>query len=185
MSDRDGTSKREAVFDVVCSSPGAGPSDVADELGLHPSTAEYHLRRLDENGRVVLETVGRRRCFYPEGEGWCRCSRAAHARLTQAGRTMLRAALDRGLVSRRQVVSRGHSRSAVRWALKQLREIGVLERDGWGIYVLDEDKRDCALAALNERPCAACNEDQDLRATKSPSPSGRIVASSRESSSAS
>lgn len=175
---------RESIQEHLKTNPGARPSDVAKAFGVHPSTADYHLRRMEQEGRVARVQVGRELYHYPTGEGWCRDGRRIHARLTPAGRALVSLLLDRGLASRREVVGRGFSRSATRWAIDQMLDAGLLERSGWGIYELADDVEGCARAALRERPCSECNDvDQVARATSNPSPRGRIVASSRESSS--
>lgn len=154
---------------------------MAEAFEIHPSTAEYHLRRMLEEGAVVRERVGRQLHHYPQGEGWCEGSRAVHARLTPAGRALVERLLDKGIVSRRAIVARGFSRSATRWALDQMLESGVVQRGGWGLYERGDVETACAVAALRERPCSACNDvSQVTRATSNPSPSGRIVASRLE-----
>lgn len=154
---------------------------MAEAFGIHPSTAEYHLRRLREEGAVVRERVGRQLHHYPQGEGWCEGSRAVHARLTPAGRALVEQLLDKGIVSRRAIVARGFSRSATRWALDQMLEADLVERGGWGLYEPGAVAQACAIAALREQPCEACNDvDQVTRATSNPSPSGKIVASKLE-----
>jgi DNA-binding MarR family transcriptional regulator len=178
VSGRDGSPTREEIKAWLNEDPGARPSDVADAFDLHPSTADYHLRRLAERGAIVRERVGRELHHYPHGEGWCQDARAVHARLTAAGRAVIERLLDRGLVSRRAIVARGHSRSATRWAIDKMSEAGVIERAGWGIYEQGSVDLDCATAALREEPCPACNDvDQPTRPTSNPSPKGKMVAS--------
>lgn len=178
MSGKPSSNRRDEIHAWLIDEPGAQPSDVTEAFDVHPSTADYHLRRLLREGRVVQEQVGRQRHHYPQGEGWCRDARAVHARLTPAGRALVERWLDRGLVSRRAIVACGFSRSATRWALDQMLEAGLVERTGWGLYEDGEVDRACALAALREHPCSACNDvDQPTRPTSNPSPSGKMVAS--------
>lgn len=183
MGDVERIVDRSRVREHLSKNPGQRPSDVAQAFGVHPSTADYHLRRLEAEGAIVRVQVGRELHHYPAGSGWCQESRRIHARLTPAGRAMVRILLDRGMVSRRAVVSRGYSRSATRWALEQLKDVGLVQRAGWGIYEPDDERMSCAVAALREQPCRSCNEietDQVARPTRSPSPRGRIVASRLE-----
>lgn len=173
---------RARIVDHLRRSPGLRPSDVARRFGVHPSTAEYHLRRLARQGTVVRVRAGRELHHYPAGEGWCQRSRAAHARLTEAGRGLLKLGLDRGVFPRQAIVNRGHSASAVRWAIDRFQEVGILERMAWGVYEVPEDVHACVRAALSEVPCEGCNEVEERgqerrRATSSPSPRGRIEAS--------
>lgn len=181
MPGKSSSERREEIRAWLIEEPGARPSDAAEAFDVHPSTAEYHLRQLRSEGLVVRERVGRELHHYPQGEGWCAEARAVHARLTPAGRALVERLLDRGFVSRRAIVERGHSRSATRWALDQMRGAGLVERAGWGLYEPGEIELACAVAALREEPCTACNDvDQVTRATSNPSPSGKIVASKLE-----
>lgn len=163
MSDRDDGLTRQAIREHLVTNPGQRPSDVAEAFDVHPSTAEYHLRRMDEDGTIERVRVGRELHHYPLGEGWCRTSREIHARLTPAGRALVRLVLERGLASRREVVGRGFSRSATRWAIDQMTEAGFVEKTGWGIYEQAGDDLACALAALREQPCRECNEVEESR----------------------
>lgn len=181
MTGKDASSQRSAIRDWLADTPAARPSDAAEAFGIHPSTADYHLRRMVEEGLAVRERVGRQLHHYAQGEGWCENARAVHARLTPAGRALLQRLLDRGIVSRRAIVERGFSRSATRWAIEQMSNAGLIDRAGWGIYERGDVDRACAVAALRERPCGSCNDvDQVTRATSSPSPKGRMVASKPE-----
>lgn len=178
MSGKDGSDRRDEIRAWLAEEPGARPSDVAEAFGVHPSTADYHLRQLEERGAIVRERVGRQIHHYTHGEGWCRDARKVHARLTPAARALVERLLDRGIVSRRAIVARGFSRSATRWAIDQMREADLIERGGWGIYEQGNIGTECAIAALRETPCAACNDvDQPTRPTNKPSPKGKIVAS--------
>lgn len=170
--------QRERIRGWLRESPGARPSDVAEAFSIHPSTADYHLRRMADEGTIVRERVGRQLHHYPHGDGWCKDARAVHARLTPAGRALVKQLLDRGIVSRRAVVEHGFSRSATRWAIDQMQEAGVIQRAGWGIYEPGDVEQACAVAALREEACTECNDvDQVTRPTSNPSPSGRMVAS--------
>lgn len=189
----DHVGTRARIVETLRESPGLGPSEVAEREGMHPSTADYHLRRLAREGRVTRVRSGRELHHYPVGEGWCKRSRIVHARLTDAGRAVLRLGLDRGVFPRRAIVEQGFSASAVRWALELLGEVGVVERLAWGVYELPSRWQGCVVAALRERPCTVCNEtgaapeareahergagQERRRATISPSPSGRIETS--------
>lgn len=178
VSGKTSSDRRDEIRTWLTDEPGARPSDVAEAFEIHPSTADYHLRQLCRSGAIVREKVGRQLHHYPQGEGWCEASRAVHARLTPAGRALVQRLLDKGIVSRRAIVDRGFSRSATRWALEQMLDVGLVERAGWGLYEVGEVEPACAVAALREQPCSGCNEvDQPTRAMSNPSPSGRMVAS--------
>lgn len=181
---REGGVERARIVERLREDPGLRPSDLARDFEVHPSTAEYHLRRLARQERITRVRVGRQLHHYVIGDGLCRRGRRLHARLTDAGRGLLRLAVDRRVVARQDVVERGFSPSAVRWAIDRFTELDVLERLAWGVYELADGWAPCAVAALREAPCTGCNETdagaeahEVRRATSIPSPSGRIEAS--------
>lgn len=181
---REGGVQRASIVERLRETPGLRPSDLARVFDVHPSTAEYHLRRLAREDRITRERVGRELYHYVIGDGLCRRGRKVHARLTEAGRGLLRLAVDRRVVARQAVVERGFSSSAVRWAIDRFIELGALERLAWGVYEMVDDWTPCTVAALREAPCTGCNEADAAgeayevrRATSSPSPSGRIEVS--------
>lgn len=177
---------RASIVERLREEPGLRPADIARVFGVHPSTAEYHLRRLDRVGRVARVRVGRELHHYVVGEGICRKGREVHARLTPAGRAVLRFGLDRRVFPRGCVVDLGFSSSAVRWAIDRFEALGVVERLAWGVYELAAGWRGCVASALREEACSRClargpfagqGVRQQRRATRSPSPRGRMDAS--------
>lgn len=173
---------RARVIEHLREQPGARPSDVARVFDVHPSTAEYHLRRLEREGRVIRVQVGRQLHHYAAGQGLCCTSREVHARLTPAGQRILEIGLERGIFPRQAIVGGAFTSSAVRWALDQLSEAGVVERLAWGVYQLVDESRSCVRSALAETSCRGCNDagghaeagHDRRRATSRPSPSGRM-----------
>lgn len=130
--------------------------ELARAARVHPTTAAYHLQKLERAGLLVREEAGRRVLYYPRGQGWCAVARRTHGRLTDAARTALEAAIGGRPFARRWLEEQGITRSAARYALEQLTKAGVVERAGWGIYVLVEGRGPCARAALEERACRRC-----------------------------
>lgn len=151
----EGTTAR--IETIVADEPGLRATDLARRVGIHPSTADYHLHKLARDGRVTRQRAGRQIRHYPNGRGWCPRGREIHARLTDTAQHALQVALDKGAVSRRALTRAGASRSAARWAIEVLEDAQVLDRVAWGVYVLVEGVEACARAALRERPCRGCN----------------------------
>lgn len=173
---------RTRIAEHLNEHPGQRPSDVARAFDVHPSTAEYHLRRLVREGHVARVRAGRELHHYPTGTGLCPAAREIHARLTPAGRRVVQVGLEEGIFARKAVLGEDVSASAARWAMQRLEEAGVLERLAWGVYRVAPQRRGCAKAALREEACVTCNDTcrsrgQERRATRSPSPRGRIEAS--------
>lgn len=62
------TDTRAAVAGFVRSAPGVHLSKVRDDLGVGTGTAQYHLRGLEEDGRLESHRDGDYRRFYPAGQ---------------------------------------------------------------------------------------------------------------------
>ena len=58
-----GTAAR--LLEAIRHEPGLGPVQLGHALGIRHSTAIYHVRRLEREGKVVVESDGRRRRYYP------------------------------------------------------------------------------------------------------------------------
>lgn len=151
----EGTTAR--ILETVERRPGLRVTDLAQRVGVHPSTADYHLHKLVKKGQIARERVGRQVHHYPVGTGWCPRARRIHACTTETARRALQIAVTKGVISRRALTTGGASRSAARWAIKVLEEAGALEKMAWGVYVLVDGIEACARAALHGRPCQGCN----------------------------
>ncbi len=159
MASTELAGNRARIRQLIHREPGLRISDVAQRLGVHPSTAEYHLRQLVRAGIVTVHRDKRQVHHYPTGRGWCQRAQAIHAACTEAARRGLELALEAQVVSQKALVDEGVSRSATRWAIEVLVEAGGLEKVAWGVYMVPAEHRACAQAALDELPCQACNPD--------------------------
>ena len=144
------------VLGELAKAPGCLRGDLADACQVHPSTVLYHLDRLQARGLVRRERCGRIVRYYATGRGLCKPGRRVHSVLTPAGRAALRYALEHGVVTQRDVMAGGHSRSAVRHGLHNLEAVGALRRVGWGVYAVRPELASCAEAAVAPRPCRRC-----------------------------
>lgn len=153
MSEAD-LGNRAAAYRFVREAPGASVSDVADALGVDHSTAAYHLRRLEREGRVVAQHVGRVRAHVPNGEGWCPYLRRVLPRLRPEGaEPVLEALLDRAVFRVADARRRGVDEGKARWALERFQEVGLAEKVGHGRYRIPEGREAAARRALRGQPC--------------------------------
>jgi predicted transcriptional regulator len=91
----DGTDTRAAVRGYVAATPGAHFSKVRDDLHLATGEAQYHLRRLVDDGAIVSQRDGDYRRFYVAGQ-FSAFERVALGHLRrETRRGMLLTALDR------------------------------------------------------------------------------------------
>lgn len=67
LPEGEDTDTRVAIAGYVRSAPGVHLSKVRDDLGVGTGTAQYHLRRLVEDGHVESRRDGDYRRFYPAG----------------------------------------------------------------------------------------------------------------------
>ena len=96
-------------------------------MDLDESTAGYHLHRLEREGQIVVERVGRVAAHYPNGWGDARARR--YASLSAEARAALAVLRDLG-VARVAEVSRwsGIPRGATRHALTLCERLGFVRR---------------------------------------------------------
>lgn len=140
-------SGRERVLAAVRAAPGRSVTALARELNVDPSTAVYHLRKLERKKDVVGREVGRERVWFPEGivcpalkEGWPLLRRA---------RPVVDAVLA-GDVTVKAIAARvGQPEAPVRARLAALAAAGFLERGAGWTYAPSADVR-CCLRALDE-----------------------------------
>lgn len=147
-------SNRAAAYRTVRDEPGATVADVADALGIDHSTASYHLRRLEKQDRIVAERVGRVRAHVANGDGWCPFLRRVLPRLRPDGaEPVLEALLERRIFRVADAARRGVDEGKARWALKRLREVGLVEKVGHGRYRVRPGREAAARRALRREPC--------------------------------
>jgi DNA-binding transcriptional ArsR family regulator len=145
---------RARAYETVRANPGATVAEVANALEVDHSTAAYHLRRLEKEGRIVAERVGRVRSHVVNGDGWCPYLRRVLPRLRPDGaEPTLEALVERPVVRVADAVGEEAEVGEVRWALKRLQEVGLAERIGHGRYRLPQGRETAARRALRRRPC--------------------------------
>ena len=153
---RDPPQVAHAILALLDAQPGLRAPAIARRLGVHTSTAAYHLARLERRRLVVRERVGPATAYFRMGAGLCRTARRVRARLTPASRSALQLAVRGGLVTPRAIREAGHSRSATRHALALLTRSGALLRVDRGLYAPEPRRRACLRAAIDGARCAAC-----------------------------
>lgn len=143
----DLTDNRARVLALVEARPGQSVSSLARELAVDPSTARYHLHRLERRKALVGRPHGRERVYYPTGTV-CPVLRA-HWPLLERYRDAAEAVLNGpGTVAhaaRACAIPEGRMRSR----LLDLYRAGFLERPALQRYAAADDLPSC-LQALDQ-----------------------------------
>lgn len=159
---------RRALFERILARVGVSQQQITDELGLTPTNAIWHLRKLEQANLVRATRYGGATVFYPVQGG------VAQQRLGLGVTTLqnpnARAvcehlASDPGMRQRELGRALGVNHGTVRWHLRKLQEVGVVEerRDPKGFaYFLTEEGRE-ALRHASE-PAAPLPEPRSSRA---------------------
>lgn len=142
----DHPENRARILALVEARPGQSVTSLARDLAVDPSTARYHLHRLERARNVVGRPHGRERVYYPVGTV-CPLLRAhwpALARHRDVAHTVARGAGTVAEVAR----ACGMREARARTRLLALHSAGFLERPTMHRYAATEDLPSC-LAALD------------------------------------
>ncbi|GEM_PF-2607762 len=147
---------RQRIHRYLAKTPGASTRMVAQHLGVDPSTADYHLRRLRRAARVTLDATGRERAWFNVGCDLCPVLRRAAPAFRRPGVAAVAAALQEtpstiGMLADATRLPRGEAR----WAFEVLRRIGLAQRSPTGRAMLAPGAATCVAKA---RAGATCPE---------------------------
>ncbi|NPA47877.1 MAG: metalloregulator ArsR/SmtB family transcription factor [Thermococci archaeon] len=118
--------RREEIFEVIKRRPGVTFREITRELDVGVGTLQYHLRILEEEGRVFSKRIGGRRYLFP-CEMRERAQRILMAISTENRRKVLLALLDGPLTQTKITKKTGMSQPSVSYHLKSLVELGVVQ----------------------------------------------------------
>lgn len=142
------------VLAVVTARAGRQTSEVATGAGIDESTADYHLRRLAKEGRILSERVGRGRCWFPAARGFCPVLRRAIPALDRPEARAVAAALTDAPRSASQVSqASGVPVPTVRWVAGVLEDALLLQRSRAGFLMLREGAEPCRGKAARAEGC--------------------------------
>ncbi|WP_254536822.1 winged helix-turn-helix transcriptional regulator [Halomarina litorea] len=142
---------RERVRAHVREDPGVHFSDLRRALDIAPGQAQYHLRRLVDDGGLVEDALYGQTHYYPPSyDPWERRALALLRRETSAD--VVACLLDDGPLPPATVAERvGIARSTLSWHVARLTEAGVLVRDESGADLTLRVARPAATARLLRR----------------------------------
>lgn len=142
------------VLSVVAQTPGESTRSIAASVGLNESTADYHLRRLAKDGKVVAEASARERRWYPAGRGWCPVLRRAMPEMRRGEAMDVAMALTSTPVTSNQLARASRvSVGQVRWIATRLEGTLILQKSRAGYLSLREEADICRDKAILGEPC--------------------------------
>lgn len=136
-------SSRRRVYEEVCARSGSTPGELANAVGLHVNTVQYHLSRLAKHGWICFRETPRGPLFFenrgvlnPEEE-----RRVVHARAGLQNLAVLKIVeQEPGLRQADVAQALGLARSTMHRRVGRLRDEGFL-RDESGLWLTDRGKR--------------------------------------------
>lgn len=145
---------REAILRYLFETPGASTTMVAARVGTNASTADYHLRRLQKEGKVRAQPGGREVAWFLNGCGLCPVVRGLvpalrHAPLAATLRALGEVPAHAPWIAQQAGIDAGQAR----WAAAKLVAAGVAARTPGGKVRLAEGASLCVRKALAAEPC--------------------------------
>jgi len=140
--------RREEIFEVIKKKPGITFREITRELNVGVGTLQYHLRKLEDEGRVFSKRLGGKRYLFPS-EMREVAQRLLMAISTENKRKVILALLDGPLTQTKIIKKTGMSQPSVSYHLKSLIELGVVKERRVGrrrIYWVAYDP--CVLARM-------------------------------------
>ena len=145
---------RERLLQVVTELPGAHTRQAAAAVGVPESSADYHLRRLVKEGKLLSEFSGRTRHWYARGCGLCPVLRRAVPMLRREEARACAAALDETPATAIALATRaGVTLGTARWTASVLHEARLLARVRNGRVALRPGARTCLEKAVRAERC--------------------------------
>lgn len=145
---------RDAILDYLKTTPGASTSMVAAQMGIDPSTADYHLRRLKREGKASPLPTGREVAWFARSCGLCPALKRVVPTLRRSSMEgTLRALEPTPLTARSLALRSGASEGEVRWAIEVLVAAGLAQKSKLGRAQLAEGADLCAQKALRAEAC--------------------------------
>lgn len=161
---------RDRIMDLLRTQHGLSTRAVAKGVGVTESTADYHLRRLRREQRVLAEEAGREVRWFATPCGLCPVLRQAIPAMRRAPVASVALALSEWPLTSRAVAERaGVPLGQTRQALPLLERIGIVERSRTGRVALRDGAALCVPKAIAGERCAlwgACPMSRSLTASR-------------------
>jgi len=146
--------RRNEILEYIRNRPGVTFRELARELGLGIGDLQYHLRRLEKEGKVFSRKVGRRRYIFPAGFEE-ESQRLLMAISTETRRKILlllmEGPLTQGEIARKLKLSQ----PTVSYHMRELEKLDVVKADRKGksvVYRINYNPETLARLIRNYRP---------------------------------
>jgi predicted transcriptional regulator len=127
--------RREEILRLIRQRPGMTFRELARELGIGIGDLQYHLRRLEREGKVFSKRMGRRRYLFPTGFEE-EAGKLLVAMATETRRELLLLLIE-GPKSQWELAEMlGVSQPTVSYHVKELEKLGVIESERRGKTVV-------------------------------------------------
>ncbi len=118
--------RREEILELIRRKPGITFREITRELGIGVGALQYHLGKLEEDGKVFSKRLGRRRYLFPN-EMKEVSQNLLMAISTENRRRVLVSLLGGPLIQTDIIKKTGMSQPSVSYHLKSLVELGVVK----------------------------------------------------------
>ncbi|WP_297508470.1 metalloregulator ArsR/SmtB family transcription factor [Thermococcus sp.] len=118
--------RRDEILNFIRGKPGITFRELARELGLGIGDLQYHLRKLEAEGKVFSKRIGRRRYIFPAGLEED-AQRLIVAIATETRRRILLLLLERPMSQGEIAEALGVSQPTVSYHMRELEKLGVVE----------------------------------------------------------
>ncbi len=146
--------RRNEILEAIKNKPGITFRGLARELGVGIGDLQYHLRKLEREGKVFSRKVGKRRYLFPQGFEE-EAQKLLIAISTESRRKIL-LLLVRGPLSQGEIAaSLGLSQPTVSYHMGELKKLGIVNAEERGrslIYSLNYDPETIARVIKEYRP---------------------------------
>ena len=150
----EGNAKR--VIQFIQDHPGCHLRRIRSELGISMGTAQYHLARLERDGRIVSNRRGLFRYYFPIGVFQDNEKNLLEVLSQETARDILIFIIEQKNPTQTDIAERiGVSAASVSWHVSRLAELGVINeiKEGkYKRYQLNGDPRNLASLMKNYYP---------------------------------
>lgn len=146
--------RRNEILKAITDRPGTTFRELARELGLGIGDLQYHLRKLEKEGKVFSRKIGRRRYLFPKGFEET-AQRLLIAISTETRRRILLLLIERPKNQKEIAKSLGLSQPTVSYHMDELLKLGVVtaEKESRSVvYTLSHDPELIARLIKDYRP---------------------------------
>lgn len=165
---------KDKIREYLRATPGASTQMVGDGVGLDPSTADYHLRRMLRAGQATREQSGREAAWFLVGCGLCPILRASVPALRRPNVGAVARELREDPDTATSLAARaGEDVGRTRWAAESLMALGLAERTRTGRIQRAPGAEICIAKALRGEACDQWGKCLPSRTMPMPAPKAR------------